>query len=138
VSNPLSSVALVTDTPLLTHPAVTAVVVLEHGLDELAAASLWSLSDTETLALRERLEGVRARLDARVLAGDLDTGLGATAAALAAGGITREQAAAIAAGMRGLPRGLDPGLRAEAETFLLEQAGTSSRPRCASWPGTSR
>jgi len=58
------------------------------------------------------------------LAGDLNTEFGATAAAPAAGRITREQAAAIAAGMRALPRRLDPRLRDEAETFPLEQADT--------------
>ena len=163
VSSPLPSVALVTDTPLLTHPALEAAGVLERGLTELAAASLWSLSDRETLALRERLEAVRSGLDARVLAAtrevdaraaaaasgaattaawltgrlhlhpaaakteitlaaDLDGSLPRTAAALAAGQITREQAAAIASGIRALPRRLEPSLRDEAETFLVEQA----------------
>ena len=87
MSNPLSSVARVTDTPLLTHPAVTAVGVLEHGLDQLAAAHLWSLSDADTLVLRERLEGVRSRLDAGILAAtrEVDSRAAATSVAGAAG-----------------------------------------------------
>jgi len=58
------------------------------------------------------------------LAGGLGTDLGATGAALAAGDISRDQAAAVALAVHKLPRGLAAGLRAGAETFLLEQAAT--------------
>ena len=58
------------------------------------------------------------------LAGDLDSELTATGARLAAGEITRDQAAAIALAVHKLPRGVDAETRAGAETFLLDQAHT--------------
>ena len=47
--------------------AFRAVAEVGHALDALAEANLWSLSDTEVLALREALEPLRSRLEARVL-----------------------------------------------------------------------
>jgi hypothetical protein len=121
------------------HPARVALSVLAEGVAGLAGANLWSMSDAELLELRVDLETVRARLDAQVLAAtrevdargaavatelakDLDGELTETGAALAAGGISLDQAAAVATGMRGLPGAADPATRRRAEGWLLEQA----------------
>ena len=56
------------------------------------------------------------------LATDLATDLTDTGAALAAGALTRDQAAAVVLAVHKLPRGVAAKTRAEAETFLLDQA----------------
>ena len=56
------------------------------------------------------------------LARDLDTEMTDTAAALAAGDISRDAAAAVAAGLHRLPRGVDPATRERAQTYLVDQA----------------
>ena len=56
------------------------------------------------------------------LAKDLDGELAETGAALAAGAISRDQAAAVATAMRGLPGAVDPATRRRAQGWLLEQA----------------
>lgn len=149
--------------PPLTHPALTAAGQVEAGLDALAAANLWSMSDDDLMALRGKL----ARLDARLAAGTLavtreidgrgtaiaagaagtagwlraalrvdprtakrdvalaaalDGPLSATGRALAEGTVSLEQARVIQAAMTALPSGVSAELRAQAESFLLEQA----------------
>jgi len=75
--------------------------------------------------LRSRLRAHPGAAKAEViLAADLDGDLEATGARLAAGDITRDQAAAVSLAMGKLPRGVDAVTRADAETFLLDQART--------------
>jgi hypothetical protein len=54
--------------PLLAHPARVAMAVVDRGVDELAAANLWSMPDRELLDLRLDQERTLARLQAQVLA----------------------------------------------------------------------
>jgi len=54
------------------HPVLAALEVIETGLDELGEANLWSLLDDESLAVRERLERLSARLYAAKLASTRD------------------------------------------------------------------
>ncbi len=56
------------------------------------------------------------------LAAEVDGELAETGAALAAGEISLDQAAAVATAMRGLPAAVDPQTRREAQGWLLEQA----------------
>jgi uncharacterized protein DUF222 len=56
------------------------------------------------------------------LAAEVDRELTETGAALTAGAITLDQAAAVAGAMRGLPGAVDPATRRQAEGWLLEQA----------------
>lgn len=56
------------------------------------------------------------------LARELDGELAATGAALAAGTIGRDQAAAVADALEALPVAVDPATRRRGETFLLDQA----------------
>jgi hypothetical protein len=50
------------------HPARVALGVIDEGIDGLAGANLWSLSDQELLGLRIAQEATLARLHAQVLA----------------------------------------------------------------------
>ena len=73
--------------------------------------------------LRGRLRLHPGAANAEVeLARDLDTELTVTAAALAAGDISRDAAAAVAGGLHRLPRGLDPATRDQAQDYLVAQA----------------
>ncbi|MEO7980248.1 MAG: DUF222 domain-containing protein [Sporichthyaceae bacterium] len=51
----------------LGHPAVSALSVVDAGVEALAAANVWSMSDRELLAVRVDAEATRGRLDAVVL-----------------------------------------------------------------------
>src|ERR1700709_2492614 len=51
-----------TTLPPRTHPVLAALRALNDDLDELAAANLWSLSDSEALAVRVQLEALASRL----------------------------------------------------------------------------
>ncbi len=50
------------------HPARLALAVVDAGVEELAAANLWSMSEHELLTVRIDAEATRGRLDAVVLA----------------------------------------------------------------------
>src|SRR3954463_10411288 len=50
------------------HPVLMALAAVDAGVDALAAANLWSMSEHELLAARIGVEGTRGRLDAAVLA----------------------------------------------------------------------
>jgi hypothetical protein len=58
--------------PPLTHPVVSALRTVADGLDELADANLWSLSDAESLEVRAELERLASRLFAAKLASTRD------------------------------------------------------------------
>lgn len=145
------------------HPAQAALGVLAGAVGDLAECNLWSMGEGDLLDLRVRLEQVRARLEAAVLAttrevdargaatatgasstaawlrhrlrlhpaaakaevalaADLAGDRSETGAALAAGAVTRDQAAAIAAAVRHLPPAVPPELVRKAEGYLLDQA----------------
>ncbi len=53
---------------LSAHPAVTALSLVDTGIEELAAANLWSMSEHELLTVRIDAEATRGRLEAVVLA----------------------------------------------------------------------
>jgi hypothetical protein len=147
------------------HPVVSALRVIDDGLDQLGEGNLWSLLDSEALQVRVELERLASRLYAArlrstrdvetrgaairagapstrtwlinkirlhpgdagrelTLAGQLDTDLPATAAALAAGTITPAAAAVIAESDAKLRKVATAAQRSEAEALLVEFAQT--------------
>ena len=86
-----------------------------------AAVATGAASTAAWLRGRVRLHPGAAKAEVG-LAKDLDGELAETGAALAAGQISCDQAAAVAGGMRGLPGAVDPATRRKAEGWLLEQA----------------
>jgi hypothetical protein len=50
--------------PPLTHPALSALALINEGLDELGDANLWSLTDNRSLEVRVELERLTSRLSA--------------------------------------------------------------------------
>ena len=86
-----------------------------------AATATGAPSTAAWLRGRLRLHPGAAKAEVE-LARDLDTDLTVTAAALATGDISRDAAAAVAAGMHRLPRGVDPATRDQAQSYLVAQA----------------
>jgi hypothetical protein len=87
-----------------------------------AATATGAPSTAAWLRGRLRLHPGAAKAEVE-LARDLDTELTDTAAALAAGEISRDAAAAVAAGLHRLPRRVDPATREQAQHYLVTQAG---------------
>jgi hypothetical protein len=65
------------------HPVLSALRVIDAGLDELAEGNLWSLLDSESLEVRVELERLASRLSAAKLASTRD--VESRGAAVAAG-----------------------------------------------------
>jgi hypothetical protein len=86
-----------------------------------AATATGAPSTAAWLRGRLRLHPGAAKAEVE-LARDLATGMTDTAAALAAGHISRDAAAAVATGLHRLPRGVDPAVRDQAQTYLVTQA----------------
>ena len=86
-----------------------------------AATATGAPSTAAWLRGRLRLHPGAAKAEVE-LARDLHTEMTDTAAALAAGHISRDAAAAVATGLHRLPRALDPTTRDQAETYLVAQA----------------
>jgi hypothetical protein len=81
------------------------------------------------LASKTRAGQAQSARDAK-LAADLDTGLPATATALAAGEVSAEHAAVIAHATRKLPQGLTPAQTAAVEKRLVEKAKALDHNSC--------
>jgi hypothetical protein len=86
-----------------------------------AATATGAPSTAAWLRGRLRLHPGAAKAEVE-LARDLHTDMTDTAAALAAGDISRDAAAAVAAGLHRLPRGVDVATRDEAQSYLVNQA----------------
>jgi hypothetical protein len=54
------------------HPVLSALRVIDAGLDELGEGNLWSLLDSESLQVREELERLSSRLSGAKLASTRD------------------------------------------------------------------
>ena len=101
----------------------SAVLAVTREVDARGAAVTTGASSTAAW-LRGRLRMHPGAAKAEVaLAKELDGPLADTGAALAAGGISLDQARSVSAGMHALPGGVDPTTRHRAETYLVEQAG---------------
>lgn len=99
-----------------------AVLALTREVDGRGAAGAVGAPSTAAW-LRGRLRIHPAAAKAEVaLAADLDGPMPEVRDALAGGLISRDSAAAVAAGIRGLPRSLDQATTARAQTYLVEQA----------------
>ncbi len=86
-----------------------------------AATATGAPSTAAWLRGRLRLHPGAAKAEVE-LARDLATEMADTAAALAAGHISRDAAAAVATGLHRLPRGVEAKTRDQAQTYLVAQA----------------
>lgn len=101
-----------------------AVLAVTREVDARGAATATGAASTAAWLTGRLLMHPAAAKAEVALAAALDTELGQTRDALAAGEVIRDQAGAVHAAVRALPAGVDPAPRLRAQTWLLEQAGT--------------
>ena len=100
-----------------------AVLAVTREVDARGAATATGATSTAAWLTGRLLLHPSAAKAEVALAAALDGELTDTKEALAAGDITREQAAAVHAAIRALPAGVDPATRRDAQGWLVERAG---------------